>query len=246
MPRLEGYGQSVQSRIDNAIHREIDAPKIDADPMEQQARKLWTESVAINSDEDHPVRLYFKNTLIKHRSDAAIDMVPELPDLTNLVRYNRDNGYIVARTAPIHDWINIDIVDSISCIAISNKGELRNEWQNYRGGLTPYKHYRRRSKDLLLYLCGVKDGVHVNFTKSLAGAICFSEVLKGVSIATLGVAFTTVLSDPQIIKMLKDRKVTISAQQNCSKDAIAASILLNERNIENRVLDRGAEWQFEI
>ena len=132
------------------------------------------------------------------------------------------------------------------CVAISNKGELRNEWQTYRGGLTPYKHYRRRSKDILLYLCGVKDGIHVNFTKSLAGAICFSEVLKGVSIATLGVAFTTVLSDPQIIKMLKDRKVTISAQQNCSKDAIAASILLNERNIENRVLDRGAEWQFEI
>ena len=251
MPRLQGYGQSIQSRIDNAIHRTIESPKIEDDsyddPQVQRARKIWSQSVKIKDIDDHPVRLYLEESLLRYQQDAAINFLPNIPKLTDILRYNVHNGYIVARTAPINDWINTDTVDSISCIAIDNKGKARNEWLNpYVGTFTQYKQFKRRSSDILLYMCGEKDGLNVNFTKSVEAAVCFSEELHGVSVATLGMPFVKVFSDPKIAKMLEGRFVTISAQKRCWNDALEASQRLTNKGIKNRVLNYGAEWKIEV
>ena len=95
-------------------------------------------------------------------------------------------------------------------------------------------------------MCGKKNGTNVNFTKSIEAAVCFSNTLKGVNIATLGLPFTQVFKDQKIVKMLSDRKVTISAQPKCWSDASNASQILNDQNIQNRIFGHGAEWQIEI
>ena len=95
-------------------------------------------------------------------------------------------------------------------------------------------------------MCGEKDGLNVNFTKSVEAAVCFSKELNGVSVATLGMPFVKVFSDPKIVKMLKGRFVTISAQKRCWNDALEASQRLTYKGIKNRVLNYGAEWQIEV